>query len=276
MAALVRAGDARLRRTQRHHHGCNGIFFVRVLENDKASGLCQIENDPTLGKREDVARVRASVEAEHLFPLLRGRGVAAFKAQPDPDYVVLVPQRGMHGDPDLPGDFPAAFRYLKRFRRILEQRSSFRRFQKKQAWWSLWSTGAYSFVRYKVAWREMPGGRFAAAIVSPVRHPQIGTKLVVLDHKLYFVPCRSLKEAAFLTALLNAPIVSEAISAYAAQLSLGVSVVEYLALPQFDAKNSTHRALVSLALRLTKKVGTPSSSEWAGLDSLAHTAFKLP
>ena len=111
----------------------NGIFFVRVLEHDKTSGLCQIENDPTLGKREDVAKVKASVEAEHLFPLLRGRGVAAFKAQTDPDYAVIVPQRGMHGDPSLPDTFPATFRYLKRFQRILELRSSFRRFQKKQA-----------------------------------------------------------------------------------------------------------------------------------------------
>lgn len=254
----------------------NGIFFVRVLEHDKASGLCKIENDPTLGKREDVARVSASVEAEHLFPLLRGRGVSAFKAQTDPDFGVLAPQRGMHGNPALQIEFPATFRYLKRFRSVLEQRSSFRRFQKKQAWWSLWSTGAYTFARYKVAWREMPGGRFAAAIVSPIRHPLLGAKLVVLDHKLYFVPCRSLQEAAFLTALLNAPIVSEAISAYASQLSLGVSVVEYLALPQFNAKDASHKELVSLALRLTKKAGVPSAAEWSELDSLAHTTFNLP
>jgi hypothetical protein len=253
----------------------NGIFFVRVLAGDKARGLCRIENDPTLGRREDIARVRAGIETEHLFPLLRGRGVAAFKAQPDPDYCVLVPQRGMHGNPALPTDFPATFSYLKRFKRVLEQRSSFRRFQGKQAWWSLWSTGTYTFARYKVAWREMSGGRFAAAIVSPVRHPQLGTKVIVPDHKLYFVPCSKLQEAAFLAALLNAPIVAEAISAYAAQLSLGVSVVEYLALPQFDSRTSTHRALASLALRLTRKAGAPSSADWSQLDALARAAFNL-
>lgn len=254
----------------------NGIFFVRALEADPRGGLCQIENDPTLGKREGMAKVKARVETEHLFPLLRGRGVAAFKATTDPDYCVLVPQRGMHGSPALPAEAPATFRYLNRFQPVLKQRSSFRRFQKKQAWWSLWSTGSYTFARYKVAWREMPGGRFAAAIVAPVRHPQLGTKLVVLDHKLYFVPCRSLKEAAFLTALLNAPVVSEAISAYASQLSLGVSVVEYLAIPVFNAKNRTHKALVALGVRLTKKPGLPSPSEWENLDALARTALNLP
>jgi len=254
----------------------NGIFFVRALKSDRKSGLCRIENDPTLGKRGDLATVRASVEAEHLFPLLRGRGVSAFKAAPDSEYCILVPQRGMHGNPALRTEFGATYRYLDRFQGVLKQRSSFRRFQKNQAWWSLWSTGAYSFARHKVAWREMPGGRFAAAVVAPVRHPQLGTKLVILDHKLYFVPCQSLEEAAFLTALLNAPVVSEAISAYAAQLSLGVSVVEYLALPTFTTADSTHLALVSLSLHLTRKPAPPSSSEWDELDALTRTAFHLP
>jgi hypothetical protein len=251
----------------------NGIFFVRVMDNDVAENLCKIENDPTLGKRRNITRVRASVEAEHLFPLLRGRGVTAFRAQTDPDYCVLAPQCGMHGNPGLPVDSPATFRYLKRFRQVLERRSSFQRFQKKQVWWSLWSTGTYSFARYKVAWREMQGGRFAAAIVTPICHPRLGTKPVILDHKLYFVPCQSLEEAAFLTALLNSPIISEAISAYAAQLSLGVSVVGYLALPEFDPKDSIHLSLASMALRLSEPANIPDSADWNELDLLARTAF---
>jgi hypothetical protein len=122
----------------------------------------------------------------------------------------------------------------------------------------------------------MQGGRFAAAIVAPICHPRLGTKPIILDHKLYFVPCQSLEEAAFLTALLNSPIISEAISAYAAQLSLGVSVVGYLALPEFDPKDSTHLSLVSVALRLSKQTGIPSSADWSELDLLARAAFDLP
>ena len=98
---------------------------------------------------------------------------------------------------------------------------------------------------------------------------------MVLDHKLYFVPCDSLQEAAFLTALLNAPVISEAISAYAAQLSLGVSVVEYLALPTYSNRDATHRTLSSLSLRLTKKEEQPSAAEWAQLEKLTRTAFCL-
>ncbi|MDR3299566.1 MAG: N-6 DNA methylase [Candidatus Accumulibacter sp.] len=252
----------------------NGIFFVRVLGQDGTQ--CRIENNPTLGKRENIAKVKASVETEHLFPLLRGRGVTAFKALPDPDYCVLVPQRGMHGNPDLPLNAPATFRYLRRFQHVLEQRSSFRRFQRKQVWWSLWSTGEYSFASYKVTWREMQGGRFAAAIVTLAHHAALGAKVVIPDHKLYFVSCQSLEEAGFLTALLNAPVVSEAISAYAAQLSLGVSVVEYLALPPFNSQDSTHLALAEIAIRLSEQANNPAPEDWNKLDSLARIVFCLP
>lgn len=253
----------------------NGIFFVSVLGTDRETKTCSIRNHPEIGKREDIPKITATVEMEHIFPLLRGRGVTAFKAAPDAEYALLMPQRGMHGDPELPVTHPATHRYLKRFRAVLESRSSFKRFQNKQSWWSLWSTGAYTFAPYKVAWREMPGGRFAAALVSPQKDKLWGTRIVIPDHKLYFVPCASQDEGAFLVALLNAPAVSEAISAYAAQLSLGVSVVEYLALPQFDDSNKLHQSLSQLGLALTKQPGLPSPEQWQDLDSLARSAFQI-
>ncbi|MBL9180452.1 MAG: N-6 DNA methylase [Verrucomicrobiaceae bacterium] len=253
----------------------NGIFFVSVGDVDASSKTCQVRNHPEIGKRDDIQPVTATIEMDHVFPLLRGRGVSAFKAVPDEAFSVLVPQRGMHGDPELPATHPKTHRFLIRFRSILESRSSYKRFQKKQAWWSLWSTGAYTFAPFKVAWREMPGGRFAAALVSPQQDKGWGTRVVVPDHKLYFVPCTTQDEGAYLTAVLNAPVVSEAISAYAAQLSLGVSVVEYLALPPFDAFNEVHQKISRLGLKLTKQPELPSPEQWAELDDLARSAFGL-
>jgi hypothetical protein len=253
----------------------NGIFFISVLNFDAATQTCQVRNHPEIGRREDIPQVKAVIEMDHVFPLLRGRGVSAFKAEADADYSVLVPQRGMHGDPGLPATHPRTHRYLSRFRSILEARSSYKRFQKKQPWWSLWSTGTYTFAPYKVAWREMPGGRFAAALVTPQDDKGWGTRVVVPDHKLYFVPCATLEEGAYLTAILNAPMVSEAVSAYAAQLSLGVSVVEYLALPPFDSSDEVHGKISRLGVKLTQQPGLPTPEQWAELDDLARSAFSL-
>jgi hypothetical protein len=204
----------------------NGAFFVRAQRN--GGETVRVTNDPGLG-RKPLPRVTAEVEAEHVFPLLRGRDFGAA-----PSLHVLVPQRGMHGDPDLPARAPLAHAYLERFRPALERRSSLRRYQRGHPYWSLWNVGPYTFSPHKVVWREM-AGRFAAAYVGP--------EVVICDHKLYFVPCDSEDEARYLTAVLNAPTVAGAISAYAAQLSLGASVVEYLAIPRYDPADAGHREI---------------------------------
>ena len=204
----------------------NGAFFVRA-EMDGATA--RITNDPSLG-RKPLPHVTAEVEAEHVFPLLRGRDFGGA-----PELHVLVPQRGMHGDPGLPRTAPLAHAYLERFRPALEQRSSLRRYQRGKPYWSLWNVGPYTFSAHKVVWREI-AGRFRAAYVGP--------DVIVCDHKLYFVPCDSEAEARYLTGVLNAPTITGAIDAYAAQLSLGASVVEYLAIPRFDAADARHQEIV--------------------------------
>ena len=140
----------------------------------------------------------------------------------------------MHGDPDLATTAPLTHAYLERFRPSLERRSSLRRYQAGKPYWSLWNVGPYTFSPHKVVWREI-SGRFEAAYVGP--------EVVVCDHKLYFVPCDSENEGRYLANVLNAPTVTEAVSAYASQLSLGASVVEYLAIPRFDAANARHREI---------------------------------
>jgi len=253
----------------------NGIFFVEVLSRGGSADTCVIRNDPNVGRTGGIQQVRATVEKKHVFPLLRGRGVTAFSAVPDAQYRILVPQRGMHGDPNLPTSAPRTHRFLRRFRDELMRRSSYRRFQQGKPWWSIWSTGKYTFSRFKVVWREMSGGRFAAAYVGSHRDKIVGTRVVIPDHKVYFVPVRTEQEAAYLTAVLNAPTVAGAISAYAAQLSLGVSVVEYLRIPPFSPGNRTHRKLAQLATDITRRASDPTSEELETIDRAARRLFGL-
>ncbi len=136
----------------------NGIYWVRVDGID--NGVATVTNEPSAGRTKGVARRTGQVEAEHVFPLLRGRGVSRFQAKTDEDLQVLVPQRGMHGDPDLPANSPGMHKFLSAFRSHLEARGSYRRDQRGQPYWSLWSTGPYTFSPYKGClegdeWREV-------------------------------------------------------------------------------------------------------------------------
>lgn len=245
----------------------NGVYFVRVGEG--TSNTVSIRNDPSIGRKSHIPAVRRRIEKTHIYPLIRGRGLHRFCARPDPEFKVIVPQRAMHGDETLPVSAPFTYDYFRSFEAALKDRGSFRRYQQNKAFWSTWSTGPYSFSDYKVLWREMSGKRFCAAYLEPVDDPLLGVRPVVPDHKLYFVPVESLAEAAYLTAILNAPVIASAISAYAAQLSLGVSVIENLKLPRFDPTMADHVQLAEIAQRVTGRGGDLHYDEAQALNQLA-------
>jgi hypothetical protein len=165
----------------------------------------------------------------------------------------------MHGDPDLPTSFPQTYKFLNRFKGHLEKRSSLKRFQKGQAFYSLWSTGPYTFSPFKVLWREI-GKKFAAAYIGSASMAS-GEVIVVPDHKLYFIPVDTEQEAAYLTGFLNAPTISNAVSSYGAQLSLGASVPEYLRIPQFDETNVDMAGIAKIAREITLRGGAQMQNE---------------
>jgi N-6 DNA Methylase len=245
----------------------NGIFWVRVL-NRLSSAVSEIRNEANIGKTKGIPALSANIESEHLFPLLRGRGVKSFRAMTDPDLCLLMPQREMNGDKNLPISAPLTFKFLSRFKAILEQRSSLKRYQKKEVFYSLWSTGAYTFSPFKVVWREIGNGEnFAVAYIGSAAVHSLDNKIILPDHKLYFIPVNTEDEAAYLTAYLNAPIISRAVASYGAQLSLGVSVAEYLSIPAYDPSLSTHTHLSSTAKLITHRGDGPTNDELNSLDA---------
>ncbi|MBI5520464.1 MAG: hypothetical protein HY916_10465 [Desulfovibrio sp.] len=247
----------------------NGIYFVRAGKPGQ-NGLVPIVNDPEgAGRTKGIPAIAMDVEPDHLFPLLRGRGLSAFRSEPDPNYKIILPQRGMHGDPALMATTRRTLRFFERFRDELSKRASYRRFQKGKPFWSTWSTGPYTFSPYKVLWKEMSGGRFCAAYVGEIDDPILGLKVAVPDHKLYMVALDHAEEAQFLTGILNAKTVAAAVGAYAAQLSLGTSVIDYLKIPRFDPDNADHLQIAAIARRITERGGQPATNELEELDTLA-------
>ena len=54
----------------------NGVYFVRTeaAPNERL----WVENEPNAGRKDGLPRLRQQIEAEHVFPLLRGRGLDSF------------------------------------------------------------------------------------------------------------------------------------------------------------------------------------------------------
>ncbi len=245
----------------------NGIFFV-TTQTVADDTLVRITNDPKKGRR-NIVQTSAIVEKEDIFPLLRGRDVQRFVARPQPRQCVIVPQRGMFGDEMLPITCPRTFAFLSEFRTILEQRSSYRRFQKGKPFWSIWSTGDYTFAPYKVVWKEMSGNAFVAAYVGSSDFCG-QSKVVVPDHKVYFIPIQSEDEAAYLTAFLNSRMVAHVIQAYSSALSLGTSVTDYLNIPAFDERNEIMLRMAQMAKRFHQG-DIPEAEDEKHLDDMVQS-----
>lgn len=251
----------------------NGVFWVSEI-SPRDEKTVTVRNAASIGKTKGIPEITAPIEKEHLFPLLRGQGVKPFCAAPEKELRIIVPQRGMHGDPDLPINAPFTFKFLSQFRPELERRSSLKRFQKGQAFYSLWSTGPYTFAPFKVLWREI-GKCFAAAYVGSAQTQFSAEKPVIPDHKLYFIPVETEQEAAYLTGFLNAPIISGAISAYASQLSLGVSVAEYLNIPRFDAADAKMTAISEISSEISRRQQGATAEELQNLDQRVKDILAL-
>ncbi|RHO53511.1 hypothetical protein DW094_11290 [Ruminococcaceae bacterium AM07-15] len=265
------AGNSNYRARKGITTDVNGIFFVDI-QPVADHRFVSITNDPCKGRRRDVVKKSAIVEKDDIFPLLRGRDVQRFCAKPQPEQCVIVPQRGMFGDETLPATRPRTFKFLSQFRTILEQRSSYKRFQRGKPFWSIWSTGDYTFAPYKVVWKEMSGCGFVAAYVGSC--DLCGeAKIVIPDHKVYFVPTQSEDEAAYLTSFLNSRMVADAINAYSSALSLGTSVTDYLNIPLFDEGNETMVTMSQMAKRF-KCGDIPSNEDEDKLDAMVSSLIQ--
>ncbi|NYI17581.1 hypothetical protein FHR53_000398 [Xanthomonas arboricola] len=248
----------------------NGIFWVRE-SGVQRDGLIAITNEAAIGKTKGIPRITAPVESQHLFPLLRGRGVSKFRATPDHELRYFVPQRSMHGDPNLHEHSPYAYAFLRNFKDELASRSSLKRFQKGQQYYSLWTVGEYTFSPYKVLWREIGGGGFEVAYVGSAE--VAGREAVVVpDHKLYFIPIQNEEEAAFVTGFLNSRTVARAVASYGAALSFGVSVSTYIHIPTYDPSNKHMKRVAELAVRATRQMEAISDET---LDEIDVAVSKL-
>ena len=120
----------------------------------------------------------------------------------------------------------------------------------------------------------MSGAKFQAAYIGSKGHGILGPKLIIPDHKLYFVPLWDENEAAYLTGILNAPRVAEAVSAYSPRLSLGANVVEHLAIPKYDPVDVDHLLVAGLSMHITQRGegGNPVTLRY--LDEIVGRVFK--
>jgi hypothetical protein len=225
----------------------HGVFWVRPVEGAAGMGdRVLVENALNPRSRDGVARATALVERELLHPMLRGHGIAPFKATLDPA-LLLFPHDAADAPHPRPETAmpPATLDYLRRYRDVLEARSSYKEYRSKGPFYSMWRVGPYSFAPYKVVWPEL--GELRAAVVSEAATPWGEAKMVVPEGKVNLVGCDDEAEAHYLCALLNAPLLRRAYRRMSSQIGRPSRLP--FAIAPFDPARATHRALAAVSRR---------------------------
>jgi len=223
--------------------GANAVFWMTVT-GLRPGGAVMISN-VTERARNIVPGTQASVDAELVFPLLRGVDVSRWQAK-DEICTLLTHREGKRlnaiPEREMEAKFTKTFSYFRKFETLLKGRAAFKRYFKIDApFYSVFNIGDYTFSPWKVVWREQ-ASEFTAAVVGLK-----DDKPVIPDHKLMMVKVGSEQEAHYLCALLNSTITRVAVMGYAVEIQMDPHILENISIPKFSQKSSVHMKLAELS-----------------------------
>lgn len=232
----------------------NGVYWIRVLKK-RPNGELLIENLHDVGKIK-VKQMQTAIEADLVYPLLRGRDVHRWRAEPSAHIILAQDPSTRTGIPEseMKRRWPKTFAYLKQFegdsrrpeRGTLRGRSGYRQyFTPHDAFYSMYNVGPYTMAEWKVLWPEV-GNSVRASVCGPSRVDK--AKPPMPDHTVVAVSCENSREAYFIAGLLNSSPAHVAAAAYIV-LHPSPHIMENIAIPRFQKKDDRHAKLAELSNR---------------------------
>jgi hypothetical protein len=224
--------------------GANAVYWVEIIDR-RPDGLVLVRN-LTEGAKVQVPEVVEAVESDLLYPLLRGRDVQRWKAEPSACILMVQDPEKRRGYSEewLQENYPRTYGYLKRFEEVLRKRRSrgiSDMVRKGAPFYTMFAVGPYTFAPWKVVWREQ-----ASTMTASVVSPKDG-KPVIPDHKLMLVDCASEDEACFVCACLNSSVGQMVAVSYAVEIQMTPHILEHIRIPRFDPGNPVHGRLAELS-----------------------------
>ncbi|MCL0091325.1 SAM-dependent methyltransferase [Dehalococcoidales bacterium] len=224
--------------------GANGVYWVDIIDK-RPDGLVVVSNI-TEGAKRKVESIQMAIEPDLLYPLLRGRDVKRWHAEPSV-YILMVQdvdkRQGIDED-EMKTDYPKTYLYLKRFEAALRERAAYRRyFRSDDPFYSMFDVGDYTFAPYKVVWTRI--GTVEAAVVNA-----LDGKSIIPQETITLVACDKKEKAHYIASLVNSSIFQYAVTSYsqAGGKSMGsMHVLENIRIPKFDPTSKVHQELAGLS-----------------------------
>jgi hypothetical protein len=244
--------------------GANAVYWFDVLA-DHGDGTVTARNI-TEGAKRKVESVQVKLEKELLYPMLRGRDLTRWKADPSAHllFVQDVQRRCGIRESIMEETYPLAYAWLCQQKSTLLKRSSqsIKNLMKKHAFYSMFAVGDYTMSPWKVVWSEQ-ATELQAAVIG--KHKG---KIILPDHKVMLVSCESQNEAFYVLGVINSSLFRYGVGSYAIGIQMDTHLVDNIRVPKFDSSAKLHNEIGAEAKRLSS--GHPDGNDqiYPTLDAL--------
>jgi len=232
---------------------CARVYWVKVLRYsaEKNRALIRTLTEEELPRARVIDPIEGVwIEADILFPLIRGRDVGRYCTRTEGWYQIIPNSHyeKMETEEDFADKYPLAYSYFRNYENILRNRSSYKRYQRHLPFYVIYCVGDYSLSPYKVVWMEQQSPElFRASVVSDDKNSLVRNKIIVPDHKLYFTPFETAAEAHYLCGFLNSLPVRTWLGGFLLGKQIGTSIFKHMNVPQFDPDNNVSRLISSIS-----------------------------
>lgn len=221
-------------------HDVADVLIVQIVEQSDSKLVIAPAGRPA---------EKYEIEPHALFPFVQPRHLAAWRVK---GYTyAIIPQRkaGENNEREVRQTLPLTYAYLKRFESAFAARRS--RIFSGTPFYGLFGLGDYTWAPYKICWCGL-GFRPEFAVAGPVADALVGTKPLVPDGTVYFIPTSDQLEAHFLCAILNAEIVHTFLSTRSSKSKRGLpkKLMQQLRLPIFRREDERHLRLAEASIML--------------------------
>jgi len=231
--------------------GANGIFYLDIAgtrEVEDAAGMTvKVLDVVNHGQNKGrVPRREAIIEDFFVYPLIKSRNVKRWGIEGH-GYILQMQDpatRIGHDEATVRSRFPLTYRYLDSFRDALLARKSkyIRGMTRKGAFYSMINVSPAIYAPYKVIWNRM-GSRINACVASTVDDEWLGTKTVIPDDVLAYIPVNDVNEAHYICAVMNSSITRfllEAIAGGSKSFGTPTIVKDTIRIGKYSQDNPLH------------------------------------
>lgn len=234
----------------------NGVYWVEIV-NRQPDGLVVVSNI-TEGTRNAVSTIQAHLETDLLYPLLRGRDINRWQAEPTA-FIILphTPETSWQAIPeqDLLKNFPKTYEYFHYYREPLLNRPGYRLMRQGHPFYIVVDVHVDTFAPYKVVWPWISQSLTAAVVTRD----ETG-KIIIPEHNSSLAAFDNEREAHYFCACFNSsPANFAAVSSYSGGGGgiASPTVVKRIRVPRYNPSNEVHVSLSTLSQQahLVAKVG---------------------